>query len=377
MSDKKRTSSTETPANVDVSNWGWFNVFNPRSPDNAKSESISSSNHPKSDFEVVQEDQTTETAPSVNSFAAAVEDNVQINDQYVDLNAYDDGVKSMDDGDDEKDPNHSRSALNASNIEQEMSRLTASDFTDSASPNLENGDPIADREQDPVMISQTLTLKSRNEELEKERAQLQSETLQLKMQNETLQISNEHIIAAQQQEIERLNSENQDLSTKLHDKDEQLKQVQAELARIRRERDNLQKKLDDIVNHSGDHRDGHGASSMGNSAVMLENKAVVYGCISCGQHLFDSSAMVQRQIEIDDHSFGLIVDCLFNVNDVTMGPTVCKTFLNGMFKVRELYCDGCLGTFGWKIIESFDEWNTFHQNKYCVDISNIKQVSHT
>lgn len=355
---------------MDVSNWGWFNVFNPRSPDNAQSESISSSNHPKSDFEVVQEDQTTETAPSVNSFAAAVEDNVQIHDQYVDLNAYDDGVKSMDDGDDEKDPKQPRSSLNASDIERELSRMTASDLTDSASPNMENGGTIADPEQDPVMISQTLTLKTRNEELEKERAQLQSETLQLKMRNETLQISNEHIIAAQQQEIERLNGENQDFSTKLHDKEEQLKQVQAELLRIQRERDNLQKKLDDIVNQRGDSRDGNHES-----AVMLENKAVVYGCIQCGQHLFDSSVIVNRQIELDstNHSFGLIVSCLFNDPDVTMGPTVCKTFLNGMFKVRELYCDGCLGTFGWKIIESFDEWNSFHARKYVVDISNIKQ----
>lgn len=106
---------------------------------------------------------------------------------------------------------------------------------------------------------------------------------------------------------------------------------------------------------NGDGRVSSTAGNLANSAVLLKSP-IVYGCINCGQHLFDSSAMVQRQIEIDDHSFGLIVDSLFNVGDLTMGPTVCKTFLNGMFKVREVYCDGCLGTFGWKIIESFDEW---------------------
>ena len=112
-----------------------------------------------------------------------------------------------------------------------------------------------------------------------------------------------------------------------------------------------------------------------NNEVLINNKHIIYGCIQCGQHLFDSSAMIQRQIEIDDNTFGCLIDCLFNAGHTTMGPTVCKTFINGMFKVKEIFCDGCLSTFGWKIIESFDEWNTFHQNKYCIDISNIKQVS--
>ena len=111
------------------------------------------------------------------------------------------------------------------------------------------------------------------------------------------------------------------------------------------------------------------------SELLMVQKPVIYGCSQCGQHLFDSSAMVQRQIEIDDVSVGLIVESLFNGNDVTMGPALCKTFLNGMFKVKEVFCDGCLAGFGWKIVESFDEWNAFHQNKFCVDIANIKQIT--
>lgn len=355
------------------SGWNGWNVissvWNPRSPTtptNTRTGSMSDRADSVSSGVCVREEQA-----SVHSFAASVESNVQINDQYVDLNAPYDGVmsvKSVDDGDDEKDPKQSQDPNEGD--EQELNLLTAPDLTDSASPILEVP------EQDAVMISQTLTLKSRNEELERERAQLQSDCLKMTMQTECLKQSNEHIIAAQQQEIERLQSENQDVSSSLHDKDEQLKQVQAELSRIRRERDNLQKKLDDIVNQRSN-SSGDGPARMSSSAVLVENKGIVYGCIQCDQHLFDSTALVQRQIEIDDHSFGLIVDCLFNVNDLTMGPTVCKTFLGGMFKVRELYCDGCLGTFGWKICESFDEWNTFHQGKYCVNISNIKQVSHT
>jgi len=373
--------------------WGtWFSVWNPRSPKSSEPESTRSQqsysgSRYRERFEVVQEEQTTETCPSLNSFGVTVEDNVPINDQYVDLdNAYDvSSIKSMEDGDDEKDPTEHpdppehHSSLEV-DIDRDSSPLIAFDAEQiSASPNLEDGDTM-DPEQDPVMVSQTATLQTRNEELERERAQLQSETIQLRMQTECLKQSNEHIIEAQHREIESLQSENQDLSSKLHDKDEQLKQVQAELARIQRERDNLQKKLDDILNQrsnsNGDGTASSTATHLANSAVLIENKYLIYGCISCGQHLFDSSAMVQRQIEIDEHSFGLIVDSLFNVGDLTMGPTVCKTFLNGMFKVRELYCDGCLGTFGWKIIESFDEWNCFHQNKYLVGISNIKQISH-
>lgn len=334
---------------------------------------------------MVHDDQTTETVPSVKSFGVAVEDNIQINDQYVDLDAFDPAmdvrsIRSVDDVDDEKDPNQSLHSEHGDSAElRRTSPPEDRPAANSLTPKMDDGDPsAADREQDAVMISQTLTLKTRNAELERERDHLQSETLQLRMQTECLKQSNEHIIAAQQQEIQRLQSENHDLSSSVHDKDEQLKQVQAELARIQREKENLQKKLNDIVSHRGrSPAENAAASNMASSAVLVKEQrgAMVYGCIQCGQHLFDSSAMVQRQIEIDDHSFGLIVDCLFNVDDVTMGPTVCKTFLNGMFKARELYCDGCLGTFGWKIIESFDEWNAFHQNKYCIDIANIREVA--
>merc|ERR1719229_855022 len=113
-------------------------------------------------------------------------------------------------------------------------------------------------------------------------------------------------------------------------------------------------------------------SVMTGSAVLVSNKYIIYGCIQCEQHLFDSSATIQRQVEIDGETFGVIVDCLFNNHDTTMGPTVCKTMLNGMFKVKEVFCDGCLGSLGWKIVESFDEWTHRFNNKYCIDISSIK-----
>lgn len=216
------------------------------------------------------------------------------------------------------------------------------------------------------MISQTLTLKSRNEELERERDELQSETLQLKIQTECLQQTNDHIIAAQQQEIE-------DLRTALHDKDEQLKQVQAELAHVQRDKESLNRKINELL--QAQNGSASQSTDLANTEVLMVQKPVIYGCSQCGQHLFDSSAMVQRQIEIDDVSVGCVVEALFNGNDVTMGPALCKTFLNGVFRVKEVFCSGCLASFGWKIVESFDEWNAFHQNKYCVDIANIREVS--
>ena len=62
----------------------------------------------------------------------------------------------------------------------------------------------------------------------------------------------------------------------------------------------------------------------------------IFSCINCNEHLFDSSSMIQRQIEIDDNKFGCIVDCLYNNDDITMGPKICKNFLNGMFKVNQI-----------------------------------------
>lgn len=191
-------------------------------------------------------------------------------------------------------------------------------------------------------------------------------------------------IQAQGQQIQILQHENEQLQTALQIKDEALKKAQDDLAKLQRERDNLKKKLHDICYNRLNHNENtHILANtvtnnvdINNSQVLINNNGhIIYGCIQCGQHLFDSSAMIQRQIEIDDNTYGCLIDCLFNAGDTTMGPTVCKTFLNGMFKVKEIFCDGCLSTFGWKIIESFDEWNTFHQNKYCIDITNIKQIS--
>ena len=180
------------------SGWNGWNVissvWNPRSPANTRS-SMSDRTDDSSSGVCVREEQTT--SDNVHSFAGSVEDNVQINDQYVDLNRPYDGVmsvKSMDDGDDEKDPKQSQ---HSRDDDQEMASLTGPDLTDSASPNLEDGDKAVDREQDAVMISQTLTLKTRNEELERERSQLQSECLKMTMQTECLKQSNEHIIAVQ------------------------------------------------------------------------------------------------------------------------------------------------------------------------------------
>ena len=122
-----------------------------------------------------------------------------------------------------------------------------------------------------------------------------------------------------------------------------------------------------------------------NNKVLMDNhndnininkrKEIKYGCIHCGQYLFNGSSMIQRQIEIDENTSGCLVSYLYNDNDITMGPKICKTFLNGMFNVKEIFCDGCLNCFGWKIIESFDEWNSIKINKYCIDITNIKQIS--
>lgn len=159
-------------------------MWNPRSPTNSKCSDADSNGIDK--FESVQVDQnsdTVDTAPSIKSFAAAVEEGVQINDHYVDLenhDAYDvSSIKSLEECDDEKDAKE----------HDESNQIIALEAADSATPN--PGDP----EQDPVMVSQTMTLQTRNEELERERAQLQSETIQLRMENSCLKQSNDHIIA--------------------------------------------------------------------------------------------------------------------------------------------------------------------------------------
>eukprot|EP00484_Ammonia_sp_Unknown_P020634 CAMPEP_0197053630 /NCGR_PEP_ID=MMETSP1384-20130603/27860_1 /TAXON_ID=29189 /ORGANISM="Ammonia sp." /LENGTH=384 /DNA_ID=CAMNT_0042486561 /DNA_START=108 /DNA_END=1262 /DNA_ORIENTATION=- len=361
-------------------NWSWFSVW--RTESSTAPRSRTGSYQTETDFEEIihSELQSTDLA-SLHS----LESNLQINDQYVDIN------------DDEKDkheqqinqptPAQSDEPINnaqAADIDDDDEAASRNDAdeqqrdTDREADENEEADKAAN---DAVMISQTLTLRSRNEELERERDELQSETLQLRMQTECLRQTNDHIIAAQQQEIVNLRYENEEALKAMRAKEEALKAAQQEISRLQRERDELKRKLHEIcysrLNASTVRVQSKSSTddTLEEQEVLISNKHSIYGCIHCGQHLFDSSAMIQRQIEIDDNTFGCLVDCLFSNGDTTMGPTVCKTFLNGMFKVKEIFCDGCLATFGWKIIESFDEWNTFHQNKYVIDIANIKQIT--
>eukprot|EP01084_Bolivina_argentea_P135064 238061_1 len=304
---------TTPEINTKDSNWSWFvwpnsSQTNQMQATNDKASSgestVVSSRGLENEFQLVQQELNTHT--TTVSYEHSLLEHPTIHDQYVDLNTNHDANSNTTDAEDEMKHNH-------------------------------NKDESKDEAQDAVIISQTLTLQSRNQELERERDELHSETLQLRMQTECLRQTNDHIIAAQQQEIEKLHNDNRELNSSLSGKEAQLKEAQKQIAMLKRERDNLKKKLHDVCYDRLNiiDKENNESVDMTKSEVLVSDKHIVYGCIHCGQHLFDSRALIQRQIEIDDNTFGLIVDGLFNNNDATMGPTVCKTFLNGMYKVKE------------------------------------------
>eukprot|EP00485_Elphidium_margaritaceum_P012943 CAMPEP_0202706886 /NCGR_PEP_ID=MMETSP1385-20130828/19247_1 /ASSEMBLY_ACC=CAM_ASM_000861 /TAXON_ID=933848 /ORGANISM="Elphidium margaritaceum" /LENGTH=421 /DNA_ID=CAMNT_0049365451 /DNA_START=71 /DNA_END=1336 /DNA_ORIENTATION=+ len=402
--DRLKLKSKSTASSVPItgnSQWSWFSVWGSHKP--------TTPFQPDSgDFEEIVAEDVASRSRTASYDNFMLEKNLLINDQYVDVPGHsrqgshphckidvtkhahapvpqtqtqlesepiqhttDNEASDVTDVDEQSDIEH----VNNDAMQTQKASDTASDKQVQL-PQNEATDPD---QNDAVMISQTLTLRSRNEELQKERNALQSETMQLRMQTQCLEQAKQHIIAAQKQEIVNLREENSKLIVSLADKDEELQKAQQEIEQLRREKGNLATKVDNLCQERLQTAPGmeYSTDMTAEHEVLVNRKqnAIIYGCKQCGQHLFDSSAMIQQQIEIDDHCVGCLVECLFNAGDVTMGPLQNKIILNGMFKVKEIFCDGCLATFGWKIIESFDEWNAFQTNKYCIDIAKIKTVT--
>lgn len=171
--------------NTKESNWGWFSVRSPISGSTRRSSINPSTVHSQdgniNEFEVVSQSYTA------SHDQTPLENNYQIQDQYVNLNEYGTTVPVIPIEDDQKEHSNAATKFNPDNNKD-------NDDDDNVNDN-EDKTANVNVETEAVMISQTLTLRSRNEELEKERDELHSETLQLRMQTQCLQQTNEHIIA--------------------------------------------------------------------------------------------------------------------------------------------------------------------------------------
>ena len=179
------------------SNWSWFSVLSPKSNTSqrtTKRNSLSTNDH---EFEVVHEELNSKSYNAAYDDALLLENNFQINDQYVNLNEYGSAMPLEQVDDDEK------AKLTVSKPDNQcMDNKQDEQDEEREEEDMDNKDKIeddikktGDDRDDAVMISQTLTLKSRNQELEKERDALHAETLQLRMQTECLKQTNQHIIA--------------------------------------------------------------------------------------------------------------------------------------------------------------------------------------
>jgi len=196
--------------NTKDSNWGWFSVWSPKSGSTRRSSinpsSVQSQDGNLYEFEVVQQDNMQSKSYTASHDHMLLENNFQINDQYVNLNEYGTTLPPVIPiDDDQKDGNNKKSTsnqpgdngddTNINNITSNESQIRENEHEDVNVNDDKTANVDPNVEAEAVMISQTLTLRSRNEELQKERDELQSETLQLRMKTQCLQQTNEHIIA--------------------------------------------------------------------------------------------------------------------------------------------------------------------------------------
>ena len=184
--------------NTKDSNWGWFSVWSPKqgstriSSRNASSRQSVDNNL---EFEVVQQE-TTSKSYTASHDHMLLENNFQINDQYVNLNEHGTSYPVIPIDDDHKD--HNKNTIATNNTAVKDHELEDQTQDEEAEPIEDvNADKTANDDSEAVIISQTLTLRTRNEELQQERDELRSETLQLRMQTQCLQQTNDHIIAVQ------------------------------------------------------------------------------------------------------------------------------------------------------------------------------------
>ena len=205
MADKTNPNHKQQPQiNTKDSNWGWFSVWSPKSGSTRRSSlnpsSVQSQDGTFNEFEVVQQDNMPSKSYTASHDHMLLENNFQINDQYVNLNEYGTTLPVIPIDDDQKDHNNNNTKTtdtinnNADDTNTNISNESQVEENEDVDVN-DDKTANVNVEAEAVMISQTLTLRSRNEELEKERDELQSETLQLRMQTQCLQQTNDHIIA--------------------------------------------------------------------------------------------------------------------------------------------------------------------------------------
>ncbi len=192
--------------NTKDSNWGWFSVWSPKQGSTKRSSRNASSAQSYDgnlEFEVVQQEMPSKSYTASHDHML-LENNLQIHEQYVNLNEYGTTLPVIPIDDDEKDKNTKTTISNTGpheeNQNEDGDHGENGDKVQEMNEDL-NDDKTANVETEAVMISQTLTLRSRNQELEKERDDLQSETLQLRMQTQCLQQTNQHIIAVKYKQI--------------------------------------------------------------------------------------------------------------------------------------------------------------------------------
>ena len=210
-----------------------------------------------------------------------------------------------------------------------------------------------------ISITPEFELRCRIKSLENEKIQLQMEKEQLNIQYNSLKQNNESIIKIQNDILNDLNTKQMELENTIKSLNIQINQLKDELNDTKTENNTLKQQI------------SNNSTNMDSITNKENNKEyIVYICSNCSNKIFDKHDLITK-LRTDDNNF--LVNTIY-IDNITLGPRICKKFLKGLFKVNQIFCDGCLNIIGYKFIEAFEEWNVFKQGKYCIINNCIKQI---
>lgn len=148
------------------------------------------------------------------------------------------------------------------------------------------------------------------------------------------------IIAEQQEQVDILLSRQECLSKDLNKTMVELEDQKKITQTIKEDRDSLRQQLDAYLQKE---------------LTQSQHSECTFYCKTCDSRLFARSMIVSEVRSLNEGTSYIVksLEC-----DFTLGPQAVRNFpsLSKLFRVRSLYCDGCLKQIGYKFSSSVDQF---------------------
>jgi len=196
---------------------------------------------------------------------------------------------------------------------------------------------------------------------------LNKEIVRLEAENSKLRTDRHEtgkIIAEQREQLDILLSKQECLKKDLHKTIVELEEEMKLTQTIKKDRDTLQQQLDVHVQKE---------------LTQCQNSECTFSCNTCDSKIFTRSLIVSKVRSLNEGTSYIVksLECEF-----TLGPRAIRNIpsLSKLFRVRSLYCDGCLKLLGYKFSSAqqiFDGNPKEVGDRYFIEAKHVLLVKNT